>query len=283
MQQATDATPAVIAKPSQRSKVEVDMLEQNLPSMHDDDAVQTLSDADFKQLVLTMKSDEQDSTNSIITTLQSQLTMHQSRLDDSETEREELVKHNRILGKMTYIQNSRIKDLEAQVIALKLEVANEKSMVDHASLNVHQLTIRIDKLEKENEALKAMVSLDDNDNGEDAMIIGTTKSLISSGRGRGRRASLDLNSSGRTNCTETSTASEATETSGSILSRSFRAMHTSFRNLADSLNESGDESDSEHETKIERNLKKTTKGWASERVLRSKERKVGYYNRSFSG
>eukprot|EP00956_Cyclotella_meneghiniana_P043829 scaffold289687_cov50-Cyclotella_meneghiniana.AAC.1 len=218
MQQATEATPAVIAKPSQRSKVEVDMLEQNLPSMHDDDAVQTLSDADFKQLVLTMKSDEQDSTNSIITTLQSQLTMHQSRLDDSETEREELVKHNRILGKMTYIQNSRIKDLEAQVIALKLEVANEKSMVDHASLNVHQLTIRIDKLEKENEALKAMVTLDDNDNGEDAMIIGTTKSLKSSGRGRGRRASLDLNSSGRTNCTETSTASEATETSGSILS-----------------------------------------------------------------
>eukprot|EP00956_Cyclotella_meneghiniana_P012832 scaffold18270_cov63-Cyclotella_meneghiniana.AAC.4 len=274
------------AAPSQtaKAKVEVDTVHhQNF-----DEVVQTLSLADFEQLVLAIKSNEQDRTNGIITALQAQLAEHQSllnRLDESETEREKLAEHNRILGKMTCIQNSRIHDLEAQVVALKLEVANEKAKVDHANLNVHQLTARTESLENEIQSLKKMISSDEEQvHFAGLKIPGTnaTKALLSSVRGK--RASWDLCSSIRTNCTETSTTSEVTETSRGALARSFTAVQT-YRNLSDALKESGEESDSEHETKVERNLKKTTKGWTSERVVRRnrKGRNDDYYHKSFSG
>lgn len=288
---ASNAAPAISAKQSQmgKAKIEVDMVNhQNHSSVSNDEVVQTISNADFEQLVLAMKSNEQDRTNNIITALQAQLAEHQSllsRLDESETEREKLAEHNRILGKMTCIQNARINDLEAQIVAMKLEIANQKSMTDYANLNVHQLTARNESLENEIQSLKKMTSLDDDE--EDMQInlhlaglktpgTDSTKSLSSSVRSK--HSSLNLCSSIRTNCTETSTASEATETSRGALARSLRTADT-YRNISDALNESSKESDPKHETKVERNLKKTT----SERVVRRNEHHVGYFYRSFSG
>ena len=292
---ATNAAPAISARQSQmgKAKIEVDMVNhQNHSSVSNDEVVQTISNADFEQLVLAMKSNEQDRTNNIITALQAQLAEHQSllsRLDESETEREKLAEHNRILGKMTCIQNARINDLEAQIVAMKLEIANEKSMTDYANLNVHQLTARIETLENEIQSLKKMTSLDDDE--EDMQINlhlaglntpGTNANNSLSSSVRSIRSSLNLCSSIRTNCTEKSTVSEATETSRGALARSLRTADT-YRNISDALNESSKESDPKHETKVERNLNKTTRGWMSERVVRRNERNVGYFYRSFSG
>ena len=219
----------------------------------DDGVMKTLSNTEFEELVLAMRTCAQDRAKSTINTLHAQLSEHQAllnRLEESETERKKLAEHNRILGKMNCCQNERllhqddrIHALEAQVIALKLEVANEKGMTDHANLKMHQLTSRNKILENENRLLRDKFGLDGEDMSITTHRLGSkipssdaTKSALSSRRSR--RASidscLDLFSSIRTNYTEVSTASEVSATSESVPGFSLKQKGKTSKHPSDS-------------------------------------------------
>ena len=303
----------------EKMKADVQKINASFPPVPPGAEIKTLTDAEFKQLVMATNSYEKTRTYNLITALQAQLMEHQSlidRLEASESERKKLAERNDVLEKENAEQGKRIKEqderllaLEEEVIDLKLDLANEKGKIDHTELSVHQLSARNTALENENQDLKNRLSASA-ENGENLPIRNDFK-LISSMRRRPHRATFmgDLASSTRTNITDASTET-ASSLQSSISERFFRSsliqkhfldasssgvltesneelneettesplLHFPNRSSEDSLTESSEEASKEKsESPLRRNLARTTRGWASERVIRPRGNNFGYY------
>lgn len=293
-EQATRPPPTV-----EKVKADIEKINKNFPRVPPGEDIQTLSDAEFKRLVMATNSYDKERVFGLITTLQAQLKEHHTlidRLEKSETERKKLFERNSALEKenteqekLIQEQDERLHSLEGEVISLKLDLANEKGLSDHVNLSVHQLTSRNSALENENQDLKHRLSASA-ESGE-AMLIRTDFKHNSSSRatknllfgGKGRRSSLpgELASSIRTNFTEASTASGSSQVSASerFLSHSITKLNRNMGNVPSTgtLAELTEES-SGFDRPVERNLVSMTRSWVSERVIRpNNENKFGYY------
>lgn len=276
-------------------KADIERINKNFPPVPPGAEMQTLSDAEFKQLVMATNSYEKERVFNLITALQAQLKEHQElldRLDKSEVERKKLEERNRVLeeenanrDKRIQEQEERIQSLEGEVIELKLDLANEKGMVDHANLSIHQLEVRNKTLENENQGLKDRLS-SVAESGEElirtdfkCIMTPSSKATKSFLAGKGKRSNMtrlstELASSTRTNFTEASTASGWSQISA--ISDSFFGRPVENVPSSGALTESSEESDSESPPK-ERNIVTLTKDWVSERVMKPGENKFGYY------
>lgn len=285
----------------EKIKADIEKIDNNFPRVPPGAQMQTLTDTEFKKLVMATNEYEKERVFNLITALQAQLKEHQSlleRLDQSEAERKKLVERNAQLEeenaekiKSIEDQEERLQSLEGEVIRLKLDLANEKGMVDYANLTVHQLSVRNKSLESENHELMNRLSTCVENEGE---VVRTdfqyrqsskaSKALLSVGKGR-RLTGLsgELVSSTRTAFTEASTASASSQVSGfsdGFLYRSITQSNSQMKNIRSTsvMTESSEES---HTDCIpERNLVTMTRSWVSEKVMRpneSRENKFGYY------
>lgn len=285
-------------------KADIEKINKNFPRVPPGAQMQTLSDTEFKQLVMATNEYEKERVFNLITALQVQLQEHQSlleRLDESEAERKKLAERNAQLEKENAEntksiedQEERLRSLEGEVIRLKLDLANEKGMVDHANLTVHQMTVRNKSLENENQELMNRLSACAEVEGElvrtDFKCLKSSKATktLLSGR-RGRRSSVmglsgELALSTRTAFTEASTASATSQISGfsdGFLYGSITQSNSQMKNIRSksAMTESSEESEN-GSTPESRNLVTITRSWVSEKVLRpneSRENRFGYY------
>ena len=136
--------------------VQEEMLNNEFPHLSPGHEIPVLTDAELHKLIVATHSFEKQRIEKIITALQEQLQEHQDMLDrlhESEQIRKQLVARNEFLEKERMEQEMRISLLEHEVIELKLNLATEKTAVDHSHLSVSRLTVKLRQVQSENDLL----------------------------------------------------------------------------------------------------------------------------------